>query len=53
VCSSAPLDLAPEGWSVDDRADLFSVGSILFEMVTRQRAFARETTIRRVATLFI
>jgi hypothetical protein len=29
----------------------FSLGSILFEMVTGQRAFARQTTIRRVATL--
>jgi len=40
--------LAPEqieGRKVDGRADLFSLGSILFEMVTGQRAFARETTI--------
>jgi serine/threonine protein kinase/Tol biopolymer transport system component len=40
--------LAPEqieGRSVDGRADLFSLGSILFEMVTGQRAFARHTTI--------
>jgi len=40
--------LAPEQIerrSVDGRADLFSLGSILFEMVTGQRAFARDTTI--------
>ena len=40
--------LAPEqieGRTVDARADLFSLGSILFEMITGQRAFSRDTTI--------
>ena len=40
--------LAPEqieGRTVDARTDLFSLGSILFEMVTGQRAFSRDTTI--------
>ena len=40
--------LAPEqieGRTVDSRSDLFSLGSILFEMITGQRAFARETTV--------
>jgi eukaryotic-like serine/threonine-protein kinase len=40
--------LAPEqirGGPVDGRTDLFAVGVILFEMVTGQRAFAREHTI--------
>jgi hypothetical protein len=33
------------GDSVDRRADLFALGSILFEMLTRHRAFARGHTI--------
>ena len=40
--------LAPEqirGDAVDGRADLFALGSMLFEMSTGQRAFAREHTI--------
>jgi len=40
--------LAPEqirGESVDGRADLFALGSILFELVTGQRAFAGEHTV--------
>lgn len=40
--------LAPEqvkGEPVDARTDLFSLGSILYELMTGQRAFAREHTI--------
>jgi serine/threonine protein kinase/WD40 repeat protein len=40
--------LAPEqirGDAVDGRTDLFALGSMLFEMATGQRAFAREHTI--------
>jgi Tol biopolymer transport system component len=40
--------LAPEqirGNAVDGRTDLFALGSMLFEMATGQRAFAREHTI--------
>jgi len=40
--------LAPEqilGHAVDGRTDLFALGSMLFEMSTGQRAFAREHTI--------
>ena len=40
--------LAPEqirGEAVDTRADLFALGSMLFEMLTGARAFAREHTI--------
>ena len=40
--------LAPEqvkGEPVDPRTDLFALGSILFELMTGQRAFAREHTI--------
>ena len=40
--------LAPEqvtGDRVDARTDLFALGSILFELMTSQRAFAREHTI--------
>jgi Tol biopolymer transport system component len=40
--------LAPEqiqGREADGRADLFALGSILFEMLTGQRAFARENTV--------
>ena len=40
--------LAPEqiqGLEADGRADLFALGSILFEMLTGQRAFARENTV--------
>ena len=40
--------LAPEqirGGPVDGRADLFALGSMLFEMIAGQRAFAREHTI--------
>ncbi len=40
--------LAPEqirGGAVDGRADLFALGSMLFEMISGQRAFSREHTI--------
>jgi Tol biopolymer transport system component len=40
--------LAPEqvqGREVDGRSDLFALGSILFEMLTGQRAFACENTV--------
>jgi len=40
--------LAPEqviGDAVDSRADLFALGSILFEMLSGRRAFARENTV--------
>jgi eukaryotic-like serine/threonine-protein kinase len=40
--------LAPEqiqGCEADGRADLFALGSILFEMLTGQRAFACENTV--------
>ena len=40
--------LAPEqvkGEPVDPRTDLFALGSILFELMTGQRAFAREHTV--------
>jgi Tol biopolymer transport system component len=40
--------LAPEqiqGVAVDSRADLFALGSMLFEMLTGRRAFARDHTI--------
>ena len=40
--------LAPEqirGGAVDGRTDLFALGSMLFEMATGQRAFAREHTV--------
>ena len=40
--------LAPEqvrGEQVDARSDLFALGSMLFEMITGQRAFAREHTV--------
>ncbi len=40
--------LAPEqirGDAVDSRADLFALGSILFEMLTSERAFACENTV--------
>jgi serine/threonine protein kinase len=40
--------LAPEqiqGHSVDGRADLFALGSILFELITGERAFAGETAV--------
>jgi eukaryotic-like serine/threonine-protein kinase len=40
--------LAPEqvnGEPVDQRTDLFALGSILFELMTGQRAFARDHTI--------
>ncbi|HYT65810.1 MAG TPA: protein kinase [Vicinamibacterales bacterium] len=40
--------LAPEqilGQEIDARADLFALGSILFELITGQRAFACENTV--------
>jgi tetratricopeptide (TPR) repeat protein/TolB-like protein len=40
--------LSPEqirGTAVDGRADLFALGALMFEMLTGQRAFAREHTV--------
>src|SRR5215203_4848771 len=48
VLLGTPGYLAPEqirGDAVDGRTDLFALGSMLFEMSTGQRAFAREHTI--------
>jgi Tol biopolymer transport system component len=48
VLLGTPGYLAPEqirGNAVDGRTDLFALGSMLFEMLTGQRAFAREHTI--------
>ena len=48
ILMGTPGYLAPEqirGEVVDVRADLFALGSILFELVTGQRAFASENTV--------
>ena len=47
-CLALPRYLAPEqirGEEVDARADLFALGSIAFELLTGQRAFAGENTV--------
>ena len=46
--------MAPEqvvGEGVDNRADLFALGAILFEMVEGRRAFAGETPVERLAAI--
>ena len=46
--------MSPEqvrGEGVDARADLFSFGAVLFEMVTGKRAFARETASDTMAAI--
>jgi hypothetical protein len=40
-----------EGRKVDTRSDIFSFGSMLYEMVTGQRAFRGETTISTLAAI--
>ena len=40
-----------EGKAVDARSDIFSFGSILYEMVTGKRAFNEETEIRVLASI--
>jgi len=48
ILLGTPGYLAPEqiqGREADGRADLFALGSILFEMLTGQRAFACENTV--------
>ena len=40
-----------EGRSVDSRSDIFSFGSILYEMVTGKRAFQRETSLATLAAI--
>ena len=47
--------LAPEqarGQAIDARADIFSLGAVLFELVTGKRAFARDSARRRSARFF-
>lgn len=46
--------MAPEqvrGASVDSRADIFAFGALLFEMVTGQRAFQRETAAETMTAI--
>lgn len=46
--------MSPEqaaGRPVDPRSDIFSFGSVLFEMVTGQRAFVGDTTISTLAAI--
>ena len=46
--------MSPEqvrGQQVDTRSDLFSLGCVLYEMVTGQRAFARDTTADTLAAI--
>ena len=48
ILVGTPGYLAPEqirGEAVDARADLFALGSILFELLSGQRAFASENTV--------
>ena len=46
--------MAPEqikGQSVDARADLFALGAVLYEMLTGQRAFQRDTTAETMTAI--
>ena len=48
--------MAPEqvrGESVDTRADIFSFGCVLYEMVTGERAFARASAIETLAAILL
>jgi serine/threonine-protein kinase len=40
-----------EGRPVDSRSDVFSFGGLLYEMVTRRRAFERETTLATLTAI--
>jgi Tol biopolymer transport system component/predicted Ser/Thr protein kinase len=40
-----------QGRRVDARSDIFSFGSVLYEMVTGQRAFSRESTVSTLAAI--
>jgi serine/threonine protein kinase/tetratricopeptide (TPR) repeat protein len=46
--------MSPEqlcGEPADERSDIFSLGCVLFEMVTGQRAFARQTAAETIAAI--
>ena len=46
--------MSPEqasGEQVDFRSDQFSLGSIVYEMVTAQRAFQKKTTVETMAAI--
>jgi eukaryotic-like serine/threonine-protein kinase len=46
--------MAPEqvrGQAIDTRADLFALGAVLYEMLTGQRAFARDTTAETMTAI--
>ena len=40
-----------QGRRVDPRSDIFSFGSVLYEMVTGRRAFSRESTVSTLAAI--
>jgi Tol biopolymer transport system component/tRNA A-37 threonylcarbamoyl transferase component Bud32 len=40
-----------EGLQVDGRSDLFSFGTVLYEMVTGRRAFVRDTQLRTLSAI--
>ena len=40
-----------EGRKIDSRSDVFSFGSVLYEMATGRRAFQRDTTTRTLAAI--